>query len=258
MALPVTFASLAAGNEPASLLDQNFNAVAAMGAIQCVASGTNAITAVPIANMPVVTGYANYQSYGFIAANTNTAGTPTLLIGSGTARNLYKDTSSGPTVLAIGDIVAGNYYQVVFDSSLNTGAGGFHVVQNPLLVFSSLSNSLAADVNLNNIATYFDGPSVAQGTSGTWYASGTVTLLDPASTGPYIVQLTDGVTIKATTVVQQGANNFYVSASLSGEFSSPAGNIRMSVKDTGSTSGKILANASTLAKDSTITVERRA
>src|SRR5215469_1021265 len=38
--------------------------------------------------------------------------------------------------------------------------------------------TLGADVALNNITTYFDGPSVAQGSVGTWYASGTVTLTD--------------------------------------------------------------------------------
>jgi hypothetical protein len=40
---------------------------------------------------------------------------------------------------------------------------------------SPVTNSLGADVLLNNTANYFTGPSVAQGTSGTWFASGNVT-----------------------------------------------------------------------------------
>ena len=36
--------------------------------------------------------------------------------------------------------------------------------------------SLGADVSLTNTATYFDGPSVAQGTSGTWLVTAHVTV----------------------------------------------------------------------------------
>src|SRR5438067_1919711 len=41
-----------------------------------------------------------------------------------------------------------------------------------------LANSLAADVALNNTILYFDGPSVMQGSLGTWFASGTILVTD--------------------------------------------------------------------------------
>lgn len=111
---------------------------------------------------------------------------------------------------------------------------------------------LSADVNLTNTATYFDGPSIAQGSSGTWFVSGTITLIDTAGAATFIVRLWDGTTNIASTVVDSNAANKYEPVSLNGYMASPAGNLRISVKDTTSTSGKILSDASTLGKDSTI------
>src|SRR5258708_17127371 len=48
----------------------------------------------------------------------------------------------------------------------------------PLLVATTITNSLGADVLLNNTTIYFDGPSIAQGNTGTWSVSVTVTFTD--------------------------------------------------------------------------------
>lgn len=64
------------------------------------------------------------------------------------------------------------------------------------LQITPLSNSLGADVPLNNTANYFDGPSVAQGTSGTWFASGTVTCKDTAGAS-FFAKLWDGASVLA-------------------------------------------------------------
>lgn len=108
---------------------------------------------------------------------------------------------------------------------------------------SALTNSLSANVSLNNVANFFDGPSVAQGTFGTWFASGTVTLDDTGIAAQFDSKLWDGTTVIASTrVLSQGANQS-MSVSLSGFLANPAGNLRISCKDVTATSGLILAAA---------------
>jgi hypothetical protein len=125
-------------------------------------------------------------------------------------------------------------------------------------VLSSLTNSLGADVALNNTANYFTGPTVAQGTSGTWFASGTVTLTDTAGAAFFYVKLWDGTTVIASGVVRTDVASAIDTVSLSGYLASPAGNIRISVRDVTSTSGAIKFNVSGESKDSTLSVFRTA
>jgi hypothetical protein len=130
----------------------------------------------------------------------------------------------------------------------------FAVASNTLNM-APITNSLSGDVALNNTGTYFDGPSIAQGTSGTWYVSGTITLIDTGSSANISVKLWDGTTVIASAFVQVG-NNQQTTLSLSGYLASPAGNIRMSAKDATATTGKILFNQSGNSKDSTISAIR--
>lgn len=117
------------------------------------------------------------------------------------------------------------------------------------------TNSLGADVLLNNIGTYFDGPSIAQGTSGTWWASGTVTLQDSA-VAAIPCKLWDGTTVIASVNGFISVANSNNAVTLSGFISSPAGNIRISCKDATNTTGKILFNTTGNSKDSTISAHR--
>ena len=119
-----------------------------------------------------------------------------------------------------------------------------------------LTNSLGGDVALNNTATYFDGPSVAQGTTGTWFASGTVTLVDTAGLAAFNVKLWDGTTVIASARSQSGAAGAPIAVSLSGYITNPAANIRISARDITSTSGKIVSNDTGNSVDSTITAVR--
>lgn len=125
-----------------------------------------------------------------------------------------------------------------------------------LNALTSITASLGADVNLNNTANYFDGPSVAQGTVGTWYVSGTVTVHDGVGAASFTAKLWDGTTVIASCVVRSPASNAQEIISLSGVITSPAGNLRISVKDTATTSGFIDFNGTALGKDSTITAIR--
>lgn len=121
---------------------------------------------------------------------------------------------------------------------------------------TSVTNSIGADVLLNNIANYFDGPSTAQGTSGTWFASGTVSLRDTGGAAGFFCKLWDGTTVISTSRADSSAANTTVASTLSGVISSPAANIRISCRDPNATTGKMLFNETGSSKDSTLTVVR--
>ena len=123
-------------------------------------------------------------------------------------------------------------------------------------VGAQITNSLSGDVALNNTGSYFTGPTVAQGSSGTWFVSGTVAVTDTAGAAGINVKLWDGTTVIASCRALVSFASTYVAVSLSGFISSPAGNLRISVQDLASTSGVIAFNASGNSKDSTITAFR--
>lgn len=126
----------------------------------------------------------------------------------------------------------------------------------PVPAPSPITNSLSGNVNLNNTATYFTGPSIAQGTTGTWFATGTVTFRDSAGPAEFYIKLWDGTTVIASTAFYCDGTDTPGSVALSGYIASPAGNIRISVKDITSTSGVLLFNRSGESKDSTVSAIR--
>ena len=121
---------------------------------------------------------------------------------------------------------------------------------------TQLSAALVADVALANVGLFYTGPTVAQGTAGTWFASGSVVLVDAAVGATFNVKLWDGVTVIASGVVASAALGSVVQISLSGILTGPAGNIRISVQDATAATGKIAFNQSGLSKDSILTVFR--
>lgn len=125
MSLPNTFAALtqATGQQ----LDQNFDALGRLTPIPCTVSGTDALTLTPAASSPSQTSYSNYKQYTFIVGSANTTIAVTARVGTLSFLNVYKDSSAGPVALAIGDLVAGSFINLIYDSALNSGAGGFHL-----------------------------------------------------------------------------------------------------------------------------------
>lgn len=117
---------------------------------------------------------------------------------------------------------------------------------------SQITNVLGADVALNNTANYFTGPTIAQGTAGTWFVCGTVTLQDTAGAAAYKIRLTDGATVIAATVARSTGAGADTTATISGYIANPANNLRINVNDPTSTSGKIVFNSSGDSKDSSI------
>lgn len=105
-----------------------------------------------------------------------------------------------------------------------------------------IAASLGADVLLNNTANFFDGPSVAQGTVGTWWVSGHVTVYDSAGAAQILVKLWDGTSVISEAAINLTAAGLSHVVHLSGFITSPAGNLKLSVRDTTSTSGVLLFN----------------
>ena len=121
MALPIVFGNITATSGPLSELDQNFNALGVLITNVGTVTGTNSIVFTPAANNPAIASYSNYLRFGFVAANTST-GSVTFQYAALAAVNYYK--ADDATQAGSGDIVAGRYYEVVFNSALNSGSGG--------------------------------------------------------------------------------------------------------------------------------------
>lgn len=121
-----------------------------------------------------------------------------------------------------------------------------------------ITNALGANVSLAATGTYYDGPSIAQGTSGTWLVTGNVTVENTAGGDVVNVKLWDGTTVIASTRMHlvSVAGTYYGVAHLSGYLASPAGNLRISVSPVARTDGAIAFNASGNSKDSTISAVR--
>lgn len=127
MAFPIIFANLPTGIQPLSYFDTMFNTVGNMGTIFCTATGSNTVALTPIANMPTVASYTNYQAFGFVASAAST-GSVTLNVSGVGALPAYAADAS--TQLSNGSISAGVYYLFAYNSALNTGSGGFQLIGN--------------------------------------------------------------------------------------------------------------------------------
>lgn len=250
--LTTVLANLAAGNQALSLIDGDFNSVynplVSLNTFSNYYVDGGAANAYTITvSSPQTVSQAAGLMVQFIAAHVNT-GASTLQINALAAKNILNPNGSA---LSAGQIPANGVVSVVYDGTQYVLIGGGV----PQVSLATATNSLSGDVALNNTGSYFDGPSVAAGAGTTFFASGTITITDTAGAAVFNIKLWDGTTVVASTRFQT-TGIVAVSASLSGRFTSPAGNIRISVNDQTSTSGAILFNASSNSKDSTITVLR--
>jgi hypothetical protein len=134
MPLPTIFANLTAAT--GAELDNNFAALGALTLIPCnVLGSANALVLTPLTTTPTQSSYANYVSFLAIAASTNT-GAATANVAALGAKNIYKDLFAGPTLLTGGEIAANTMVILTYDSTLNSGAGGFHL-QSQVVAFSA-------------------------------------------------------------------------------------------------------------------------
>lgn len=200
------------------------------------------------------TDIAALQAAGYVvgpASSTNNG----FAVYNGTTGKLIKDHAA---TIALASEVSGNLPVANLNSGTSAGATTFWRGDATwtVPVLSSLISSLGADVALNNIANYFDGPSVAQGTTGTWFVIANVTCSDTAGTANFFAKLWDGTTvIDSGNSVGPGAN-LRTNITLAGVITSPAGNLKISVRAPDATTGKIEFNRTGTSKDATITAVR--
>lgn len=111
------------------LMSQYYNFIVGMSRITpCNASGTNIITLTPLDASPLITAYADYEVFSFVAENTSTgAVTMTVVPRDGTLSTLKAYKTSGAAQATTGDIVAGSLYLAVYNDALDSAAGGFVV-----------------------------------------------------------------------------------------------------------------------------------
>jgi hypothetical protein len=125
MPLPITFATLPAGDNPAALLDDQFTAIAGFTVIPCVATGLNLIQLEAYEDAPSVTTLSDLSPlYTFIAQQTCTGNVEINLSSLGQFP-AYKN--NGATLIVAGDIIQGCVYQAAFVSTFNGGGGGWCV-----------------------------------------------------------------------------------------------------------------------------------
>ena len=152
------------------------------------------------------------------------------------------------------NIGAGTVTSVAHSSNYGISVSGSPVTTsgtiNTDVSLTKLTNVVASDVAINVANQYFDGPSVAQGSTGTWFVVGTVSILDTGN-NINLVKLHDGTTILASFWGRGEVTASRAPITLSGIITSPAGNLRMSVQNNG-TGATIKANSSGQGKDSTI------
>jgi hypothetical protein len=127
MALPFLFGPQPGPTIALSDLDANFAALGELVTIPCMVSGTNALTLTALPTTPTIGAYQDFLRLSGTAAATSTGAVTAAAFGLA-ALPVYKNTGTGPAVLAGGEIVAGNTIELVFDAALNAGNGGFHLV----------------------------------------------------------------------------------------------------------------------------------
>lgn len=172
------------------------------------------------------------------------------LTGNNSGNNFLQENASG-----VPNWVAASGTGTVLSVTCGPGLSGgtFTTSGTCAINLSQASNILGADVTLSTQNVYQDGPSMAQGGTGTWWVSGQVTVSDTSGAAGFICKLWDLSTVIASGAVTTGGTAFNATMSLSGILTSPAANIRISCADAKATpAGAMKFNASGNSKDSSI------
>lgn len=159
------FANNAAPTGPE--LDGNFQSYTPMVTIPCTVSGSNSLTLTPSSGTPgatpTITAYQNYMQFSGVVAVSNTAATQ-IRVGSLALLNAYKDTALGPVQLSGAELIVACAFTALYDSALNSGAGGFHVTTGPNTVGATLNvtqlNATQVTATIASISKLLVGNSV--------------------------------------------------------------------------------------------------
>lgn len=143
--LPIVLGNLSAGNQPLSDFDTDFDSAARMGALACTASGTNAVALTKLANYPTMTAYGNYQKVGFVASATSTS-VVSISVSALASLNAYmQDGTTRVGSDALNGHFVGFYYEYIYNSALNSSAGGWQrssaTTSAPGLIYLTTANA---------------------------------------------------------------------------------------------------------------------
>lgn len=160
-----TFANLTTPTLPE--LDANLSFLNGLINIPCTVSGTNTLTVTPVAGGGTISSYSNYMVLRGIAAATNSGAVTANFAGIG-ALNVYKDTPAGPVVLTGNEIVLNCEFSLIYDSTLNASAGGFHLdtpnaggLSGQTVTVASINATLGSLTSLSISNGYFASASIA-------------------------------------------------------------------------------------------------
>jgi hypothetical protein len=227
-------------------LDNDIATLAALAPIPCTISGTNALVltqTVQGVSFPTgISSYANYMLFTGIATATSTGAT-TAQVGSLPVLNVYNDTRTGPVLTAGSEIRAGNAISLLYDSSLNAGAGGFHLITSTAINNTDIAvKSIRVGNNQSSTITNVQSGTAALTFTATpgWSSQDqlfTVTGLPPAIPTPGDFMQVVGPSLAATGVSFDG----YVSAI--GSLSSVASVATIAIRLTNSASASLASNS---------------
>lgn len=192
------------------------------GIIQTTAAGTNAVSLTTTKQS--VAGYINLQLFSFMAANTST-GSVTVQVGGLAALQLINPSG---VQAAAGDVVANSTYVVAFNSTLNSGAGGFIIVNSTPTAVNSVPTGTVvpfAGPSAPNGWLFANGQAVSRttfvtlfGTIGTTYGAGdgstTYNLPDLRGRSPFGVDAMGGATAANRLGSNSSAGGFASTAAL--------------------------------------------
>lgn len=186
MSYPTVFGNLAAGNQPASLFDTMFNIAGQQGNIPCTASGTNAITVTPSTNYYLPTAYTIAQIVSFKATATST-GNVTLAI---TGLAFVKLFTAAGVQAASGDIVINTHYTAQYWADLDSGNGGFIILNASVTAIASPVAASFKNLKITNggtpntqVALTADAVVVQNGAGGTARVRTVSLTISTATTG---------------------------------------------------------------------------
>lgn len=157
MPLPNTFGNVSQAQM--NWLDQNFEILGTVSNVNGSVVGVNTIAFTPAADTPWYGSLLGSQNLTGVAVFTNT-GAVTLAVDALAALPVYKDTQVGPVALTGGEIVAGNQVGFIYDSTLNTGNGGFHLQTGGFAKAGGnigVVNSVSSDVGVTLTAAQVTG-----------------------------------------------------------------------------------------------------
>lgn len=176
--------------------------------------------------------------------------------GNGFGPSVNYGTNAAGVIVAAGTsdayTITGNYGSGA-GVSITDGGSGLNKTVIGIGTPNPLTFSVTVAVNLSNVA-YNIGPTISQGSAGTWYASGTATIT--STIGDAIVcRLTDGTNLIDSTQFNVAASGT-TSTHLSGIRAAPAGNLRIECENVAGARGTIAPTNGADQKASTISAFR--